>query len=88
MYYYIYLNTRTKLFDEHRDHEVPDEGLSALAAHLLLVQGGEDDRVEDDILPAPVGQDPGSLQEGRHPAPVIIHPGAGGHCVPVGGDHH
>ena len=83
----IHLNCGTELRDHDRDDEVPDEGPAALAADLLLVEGGEDDGVAQLPPPRP-GHQPRGLQQRRHAAPVIVHTGAGRHRVPVGAHHH
>ena len=83
----IHLNCGTELRDHDGDDEVPDEGPAALAADLLLVEGGEDDGVAQLPPPRP-GHQPRGLQQRRHAAPVIVHTGAGRHRVPVGAHHH
>ena len=72
--------------EEPGDEEAPDELVTALAAHLLLVEGHEDDGVAE--AAAGLGQRPGALQHRRHARPVVVEAVREGGGVPVRPHHH
>ena len=72
--------------EEPGHEEAPDELVAALAPHLLLVEGHEDDGVAE--AAAGLGQRTRGLQHRRHAGPVVVEAVREGGGVPVRPHHH